>query len=477
MKKFKKIMTLVLAAIFIVIASVNVFAAVETTNTGKYSEPIPLLVIKISFDADGSGTDARMQDGKIDVKDSSSVRFGEQWCYSDDSWWYEQLFSDNYYSLKNYYKYISNNQFWWEPVEETYGTVNDGVVYVILPNVKHPNSTMGDTTSGPELGVAVKAADEYVDYSKYDKNGDGVITYDELTILFVYGGMEASIGQGNTSQYAFNTHAHVSQSSANISLDGVKVLNGPYVRVGEAISTAGKFLGYGTIAHELGHVLGAKDLYLSDGAEWWGSPGPASLMGSGSKGRAGGNLGSYVGSAPSSLDPYYSVEYGFADLMIADSAQTEYTLYSHATGKYSALRINTPNPNEYYLIENRSYSEEAYDNNTLQGDLNGIVVWHINELAMQNYVRPNNGGEGHDIGITVLTPDGSLSGEASVAAFKASGDSTFDSSEYKFHTTGTWYMLLTKEQAADYNIKINVLSDAGDEMKISIEGIYDMPVQ
>ena len=38
-------------------------------------------------------------------------------------------------------------------------------------------------------------------------------------------------------------------------------------------------------------------------------------------------------------------------------------------------------------------------------------------------------------------------------------------------------MLLTKEQAADYNIKINVLSDAGDEMKISIEGIYDMPVQ
>ena len=491
MKKLKRMLALALASMFIILGSVNVFASVESTNTGKYSSPIPLLVIKISFDADGSGTDARMEDGKIDTRDSSSPRYGEQWCYSDDEWWYEQCFSDNYYSLKNYYKYISNNQFWWTPVEETYTPakykgeanngqydgVNDGVIHVVLSGVKHPNTTMSDTSDGPELGVAVKAADEYVDFSKYDTNGDGVITYNEMTILFVYGGMEASIGQGNTSQFAFNSHAHVSQAYSNILLDDVKVLNGPYVRIGESISTAqGKYLAYGTIAHELGHVLDAKDLYLSDGAEWWGSPGPTSLMGGGSKGRAGGSTSGYVGTSPSCLDPYYCVDYGFGDLIIAESSQTEYTLYSHETGKYNVLRINTPNPNEYYLIENRSHSEEGYDNNTLNGDVNGILVWHINELAMRNYVRPNNGGEGHDVGITVLTPEGGYSGDVDNVAFTSATES-FDSSKYKFHTTGTWYMLLTEEQAADYNIKIEFLTEAGDEMTIRIDGIYDMPAQ
>ncbi|MBE6654316.1 MAG: hypothetical protein E7608_02515 [Ruminococcaceae bacterium] len=479
MKIFKKIMALGLSVMLLLsIFAVSAFAAIEPTNTGKYSEPIPLLVIKISFDADGNGKNSWTDDKKIDNVDPDSPRYGEQWCYSPDSWWYEQLFSDEeYYSLKNYYKYISNGKFWWEPVEETYGTENDGVVHVILPNVKHPNTTMGDTKSGSERGLAVKAADEYVDYSKYDKNGNGVITYDELTIAFVYGGMEASIGQGNTRQFAFNTHAHVSSAYENIPLDGVKVFNGAYLRVGESISTAeGKYLAYGTFAHELGHVLDAKDLYLSDGAKWWGSPGPLSLMGGGSKGRAGGN--GYTGSSPSSLDPYYCVDYGFGDLITADSSQTEYTLYSHSTGKYNVLRINTPNPNEYYLVENRYGGEKSYDRNGLRAnaDTDGILVWYINELSMNNYTRPNNGGEGHDIGITVLTPEGGLSGDIDNPVY-SSKTASFDNHNYKFQTTGTWSVLLTKEQMEDFHITIDFLSEPGDEMTVKVNGIYDMPVQ
>ena len=479
MKTLKKIMASALAVMLLLsLFAVSAFAAIEPTNTGKYSEPIPLLVIKISFDADGNGRNSWTDDKKIDNVNPDSPRYGEQWCYSPDSWWAEQFFSDEeYYSLKNYYKYISNGKFWWEAAEESYGTVNDGVVHVILPNVKHPNTTMGDTSSGPELGAAVKAADEYIDYSKYDKNGDGVITYRELTIIFVYGGMEASIGQGNTRQFAFNTHAHVSQSYANIPLDGVKVLSGPYVRVGESISTAeGKYLAYGTLAHELGHVLDAKDLYLSDGAKWWGSPGPLSLMGGGSKGKAGGN--GYTGSSPSSLDPYYGVDYGFADLITANSSQTEYTLYSHSTGKYNVLRINTPNPNEYYLVENRYGGELSYDKNGLHAnaDTDGILVWYINELSMKNYVRPNNGGEGHDIGITILSPEGGLSGDIDNPVYSSKTES-FDNHKYSFQTTGTWYVLLTKEQAENFHITIDFLSEPGDEMKIKVNGIYDMPVQ
>ena len=479
MKIFKRILALALTLIlFTSMFAISSLAALEPTNTGKYSEPIPLLVIKISFDADGNGLNSYKDDKKIDNTEPSSPRYGEQWCYSPDSWWYDQLFSDEqYYSLKNYYKYISNGKFWWEPVKETYGTENDGVVHVVLANVKHPNTTMGDTQSGPERGLAVRAADEYVDFSQYDKNGDGVITYRELTIAFVYGGMEASIGQGNTRQFAFNTHAHVTSSYENILLDGVKVLNGAYVRVGESISTAeGKYLAYGTFAHELGHVLDAKDLYLSDGAKWWGSPGPLSLMGGGSKGKAGGN--GYTGTSPSSLDPYYCVDYGFADLVMADSDQPEYTLYAHSTGQYNVLRINTPNPNEYYLVENRYGGDKSYDKNGLHAnaDTDGILVWYINELSMNNYTRPNNGGEGHDIGITILNPDGGLSGDVANPAY-SSKTASFDNHKYKFQTTGTWSVLLTKDQMANFHITIDFLSDPGEEMTIRVNGIYDMPVQ
>ncbi len=484
----KKICALALTLALLILGSVNVFA-VAVTNTNKYTEPIPLLVIKVSFDADGSGTDSRMDDLKIGQRDPSSPYYGEQWCYSDDEWWAEQLFSDNFYSLKSYYKYISNNKFWWSPVEETYTPakykgeanngrydgVNDGVVHVVLSGVKHPNTTLADTAEGNELSSIIKAASEYVDFAKYDKDGNGSISYEEMTILFVYGGLESSIARSNTSQFAFSTHAHVTSSSVNVTVDGVKVLTDSYVRVGESISSAqGSYLAYGTIAHELGHVLGAKDLYLSDGAEWWGSPGSLSLMGGGSKGLANGN--GYTGTAPSSLDPYYILENGFADCITADTSQTEYTLYSHSSGKYNVLRIDTPNPNEYYLIENRSHSDADYDNNGLNADINGIVIWHINELAMKRYSHPNNGGEGHDVGITVLSPGGQHYAQTDVVAY-TSETGSFDNHNYSFHTTGTWHMLLTDEQAENFHVTIDFLSEAGDEMTIRVNGIYDMPIQ
>ena len=485
----KKILASALTLALLLLASVNVFA-VDVTNTNRYPDPIPLLVIKVSFDADGSGTDSRMDDFKIGQRDPSSPYHGEQWCYSDDEWWAEQLFSDNFYSLKSYYKYISNNNFWWTPVEETYTPakykgeandgrydgVNDGVVHVVLSGIKHPNATnSSETAEGPEIADVMKAASEYVDFAKYDKDGNGSISYEEMTVILVYGGLEKSIASANNSQFAFSTHAHVTYGNMGITAGGVKVLTDAFVRVGESISNAqGSYLAYGTIAHELGHVLGAKDLYLSDGAAWWGSPGSTSLMGGGSKGQSKGN--GYTGTAPSSLDPYYILENGFADCITADTSQTEYTLYSHSTGKYSVLKIDTPNPSEYYLVENRSHSEDDYDNNGLNTDINGIVIWHINELAMKRYNRPNNGGEGHDVGITVLAPGGEHYAQTEVVAF-TNETGSFDSHKYSFHTTGTWHMLLTEEQAENFHLTIDILSEAGDEMKIRVNGIYDMPIQ
>jgi uncharacterized repeat protein (TIGR02543 family) len=230
-------------------------------------------------------------------------------------------------------------------------------------------------------------------------------------------------------------------------------------------------------------VLNAKDLYTSDGRPWIGGCGNLSLMGSGSGGK---NAGF---SSPTVLDPYYKVLYGFADEEVASSTKTDYTLYSHEStkGEFNVIRVNTLNPREYLLIENRSHANNGYDNNGLTGNMQGILIWHIDERIVNGYSRPNNGGEGHAAGFTIITPTNSIQDvDANSTWSSISASNVFvanSTAQYKFPVSngsdnpGTWYTSMTAEQAAQCNIKIEFLSEPGDEMQIRITGANDLPAE
>ncbi|MGN1095020.1 MAG: InlB B-repeat-containing protein, partial [Eubacteriales bacterium] len=504
-EKFKKAIAVFIAAAAMITLFSGISLAADTTNASRGSdvdaiEPIPLLVIKISFDADGDGKDWYYDDNYMfgAPKDPNSPAYGEQWCYSDDEYWSKELFSDSKWSLKSYYNFISNGSFYFYPAEETYSPdtyknkpnngeydgVNDGIIHVVLSGVKHPDYAGGEGLNcGNERTLALKAADQYVDFSKYDKNHDGFISYKELSIAFVYGGIEVSYGGAAPASLTMRTHAAVTWPNMDVKLDGVRVLNSAYsgsLRVGDCLGTQATHPGYGTFAHELGHVLGAADLYTRNEI-WIGSPGALSLMGTGSKGRAEGSGKS--GSSPAILDPYYAVAWGFAPETVAENGKNEYTLYSHESGKYNVLRINTSNPDEYYLVENRSHSKESYDYNGLTAsDVQGIVIWHVDNHTMCTDLQVNTGGRGHDSGLTVLTPkpEGEETGktyETGATTGFTKDTAQFDCTEYEFFYSNTWYTVMTADEAATCNIKIEVLDEAGDEMRIVVDSTSVVPVR
>lgn len=433
-------------------------------------EPIPLLVIRISFDANGNGINDYDPDNPTKLINKDSDNYGEQWIYSNAASWYTMLFDDDYKSLKNYYKEISDGKFWFYPAEETEGTENDGIIDVVI-NQKHPDAIYGHNEASKtrwanERALALKAADEYIDFAKYDKDGNGELSKEELAIVFVTGGVEASSAYKGDSQKYFYNHAHYT-NGGSVKLDGVKVCGSGFVRVGEYVGNE-RILTVGTVAHELGHFLGAVDLYdTSKTSNKYGDyVSTMSLMASGSHNR---KEGEASGQSPSHLDPYHAIKFGFCGYTPASNG--EYTLYSRQSteGKYSVIRINTPDPREYYLIENRynnSADEKMYfDSNTY--DQKGIVIWHVDESV----TTANKSGVNSDPAVVILGTS-TISGSTSVAFRNGENElerrKQFINTKYKFPESKTWYTLLTEEQAEGFIVTVDILSAASNEMKIKV---------
>lgn len=483
----KKALSVIVAVAFVLCAAFMTVSAADAMAEYNYTEiksgyegykPIPLLVLVINFDADGDGKDAYEEGKNTTVKTSDA--FKEQWAHSEESYWASSLFGDEGNTMKNYFKKMSKDNFWWEPVEETYGEENNGVVYVTL-EMQHPGAISGQPASiGAARIPALQAAAEYVDFAKYDTDGNGGLSWEELTVVYICGGRSTKIDYSPTGYNIWGVHSFQSPGTDwYASINGVRVMarqdEAKYCAVGE-MSYDGKPIGFGTIAHELGHVLGANDLYKrGTNAVWCGGPGDIALQGGGS---ALGKLkGVRDGEAPAAIDPYYLLQYGFEKAEVAQDGT--YTLYSRESdkGEYNIIKISTANPKEYYLIENR-YTKDASSYDAIPGAAKGIQIWHVDESIMNSFTVPNcyTNGSPHAPGLTPLYPNGDTGGKNYDTWSSKEGKNLFDSHGFKFVGSDTWYTLLTEEQAAQFNLKIEMLSEVGNEMRIKVTGTVAVPV-
>lgn len=457
------------------------FVITELSDESWSLDPIPLLIIKISYDANNNGkNDFDISNGNALYADKSSELYGEQWCYSSDKYWYDTFFSDDKSSMKTYYKEVSNGSFYFYPAEETYasapaeGVENDGVVEVVVP-YKHPHASTQSTSTEDSTSrmAALTEAAKYVDFAKFDKNGDGYLSYTELAIVFVCGGYEAS-GGTLSDKLAFGVWAHHT-SGSGIKVNGVSV-GTRFVRIGEYLSED-RPNALGTVAHELGHFIGAPDLYdtnKTSSGSGWKYAGDVSLMASGSWNSYSGKP---RGTAPAYMDPYNAIECGL--LPVTEVYEDgEYTMYSRhsSKGKYNVLKVRTANPKEYYLIENRYHEEGDTQFDAISSTNRAIMIWHIDENIAEsagNYL--NTSGKGHDPGVAVMGVSGISTSNCGFKYVDNSLDGrsyTFESnsSKYRFPISGTSYTSATAEEASTFSIKITVKegSYAGDEMVISI---------
>ena len=315
-------------------------------------------------------------------------------------------------SVAGYYTANSFGKFALTPAPESGGVANNGVVGWLQLPYNHPN--FKDNFSDPnetKLGVdAVAAADPYVDYKSFDKDGNGVLSPSELHITIIVAGYETSYGGSfDTCGNSVWGHQGGLYDSAP-KLDGTVVNRGGGTMFGEfmcaSYDTPGHMSTQGIMAHELGHDLGFPDLYDTDyssaGISRW------SLMSGGSwNKRRHGRRGHDAGRPGRVLEVLPGLDHALGR---SSARSTGPRCRQRRTAPRRTGCSTTPTDvdwkfeehkgsGEYYLVENRQLV--GYDAGL---PACGVIVYHVDEGVTST--NDANANDAHRL-LDVVEADGS----------------------------------------------------------------------
>lgn len=462
---------------------------INVTNPVTETKKIPLLIILASFDPNGNGVDDFDENNPDAIKAT-----GEQWAATRIEDHYELYFGEGK-SLTSYYLEMTMGAFCFEPAEldKTQGNGITAGCLAVTVNLPHPSAknVPGLKDAQGTIKAIVDAADEYINFKKFDKNNNGKLEETEFACVILNSGIDASTGSSRLPKYPFQVHG-TSQGLPG-TRDGVsfsKVTNiGEYEMRNGASSSPG-ITQIGTPAHELAHNLGAEDLYdtkrnghTGSGIAGWPRAYNFSL-------ECNGNHLS-KGSMPAYLDPYQRIRLGWAESKTVGDGV--YTISSTTTNNYVVLRVNTPDPDEYYLVEIRL--KKGYEASLTGSDSKGgIMVWHIDDALNRRYFAEGSAststslnGKRHDPAIVPLFREGY---DADGRYMKDTTPSdpfyyydendlskaVFESGKFRSVTNGvqsfnSYPSGWTGNE--NYNLRIEVLSAPGDEMTVKISGSQD----
>ena len=208
---------------------------------------------------------------------------------------------------------------------------------------------------------ACKLADDDVDFSEYDTDGNGYVD----NVFVYYAGYNQAEGGPENSVWP---HRSMIMSKKNFD----DVLLRDYACTSELKGREGTTMcGIGTFCHEFGHVLGLPDFYVTDYGHNVPTLGSWDAMDNGPYNNGGKTPPSY-----SSYERFFLgwltptiLEYGKFELKPLLNSNEAYILSKTPHN----LNGSDPNPNEFFMIENRQKVD--WDSVGLPGE--GLLVTHI----------------------------------------------------------------------------------------------------
>jgi len=300
------------------------------------------------------------------------------------------FFSANTKSVLNFYNKISSGNFTINRATDDYPILNnnDGIIGWINLEQNHPNCMNFSNTPCYQslVTTAFQAIGPYIDLAKFDTNIDGIISRDELSVIFVIAGYELAAHDFESSITGPFVYAHQYVLDTPVILNEKQISH--YALFGEKHDDHQATIGI--IVHELGHLmLRLPDLYditkTSKGA------GPFDFMSSGSWGQANSDL--YAGETPVYPSAWTSIYANFLSPFTITSDQANIQLSERSNTNALFIKVNTSNSNEYFALENRQLND--YDIG-LQKWLNtddtkgAIAIWHIDESLLSTCISAND---------------------------------------------------------------------------------------
>lgn len=326
----------------------NDYSDLYRTDLSEQTEPKKLLVLLFYY----SGTPYLDPDASV----------------HNEKVWGDYIFGtgtikDGTASVNDYFKEISNGEFYFEPV--LLGDNTTGIYTVKLDKAYSDAQLIHEDYPYFDFEVDIaKAMDDLVEQgldidsftapdinnsnfreimmNLWDSNQSerlkGWYMTDKILCVFPPINMEnVSFTPISTDYNRFNMYAHINANST-----------------------------FGTIVHELIHTLGAVDVY---------------------------NFGNFGGDIMSSfypdvasdfnsmhVNPYYKLLYGWADAQVLTNT-TSVTLYPPTSDKYNPIIVKTKDSGQYFILENRA--AEGFDHGVSIDGSDAVNIWRVDKLGME----------------------------------------------------------------------------------------------
>lgn len=247
--------------------------------------------------------------------------------------------------------FIENSEGKFLPDFDVYGPVklpNDRVYY-------GGNDAYGSDKNAHEMVLhACQILDDDVDFSQYDRDGDGLI--DNVFIFYAGKGEHDSNIANTVWPHSWDFSAAIPDEQ--FFFDGVMLEH--YACTCEYPSGYNRPDGIGTFVHEFSHVIGLPDLYVTTYSSGF-TPGVWDAL----------DKGPYNNDrlTPPNYSSFEKCALGWMDLLPFTEGKMELPDLSENN---IAFALPTDNPDEFYFFENR---QQRGNDEFLPG--HGMLVWHI----------------------------------------------------------------------------------------------------